>query len=68
MVALRRRLRYAVLLSLIYTNVAGAPPLEPLKKNEEYVCVRWTWSGDVYDRRVVCLEWKKQDVPWFRRK
>jgi len=22
-------------------------------------CVRWTWSGDVYNRKVVCLEWSK---------
>jgi hypothetical protein len=21
------------------------------------VCKRWTWSGDVYNRKVVCLEW-----------
>jgi len=21
-------------------------------------CVRWTWSGDVYNRKVVCLEWR----------
>jgi len=25
----------------------------------EYRCIRWTWTGDVYNRRVVCLEWKK---------
>lgn len=25
----------------------------------KYECVRWTWSGDVYSRKVVCLEWKK---------
>ena len=22
-------------------------------------CVKWTWSGDVYNRKVVCLEWTK---------
>jgi hypothetical protein len=27
--------------------------------NTEYRCVRWTWSGDVYNRKVICLEWKK---------
>jgi hypothetical protein len=27
----------------------------------EYECVRWTWSGDVYNRKVVCLEWRKRD-------
>lgn len=24
-------------------------------------CKRWTWSGDVYKRTVVCLEWRKKD-------
>jgi hypothetical protein len=28
------------------TNITSAP-----------VCKRWTWSGDVYTRKVVCLEW-----------
>lgn len=25
----------------------------------EYECVRWSWSGDVYSRKVVCLAWRK---------
>jgi len=25
----------------------------------EYRCVRWGWTGDVYNRKVYCLEWKK---------
>jgi len=25
----------------------------------EYRCVRWTWTGDVYNRKVVLLEWVK---------
>ncbi len=25
----------------------------------EYVCVRWTWTGDVYNRKVSCITWKK---------
>jgi hypothetical protein len=28
--------------------------------SEEMKCVRWSWTGDVYDRKVVCLEWKKE--------
>ena len=24
-------------------------------------CVRWTWSGDVYSRKVTYLEWRKKD-------
>jgi hypothetical protein len=23
--------------------------------------VKWTWSGDVYNRKVTCLEWRKKD-------
>ena len=26
-------------------------------------CVRWTWTGDVYNRVVVCLEWQDRDAP-----
>ena len=26
-----------------------------------WTCTRWTWSGDVYDRQVVCVEWQKKD-------
>jgi hypothetical protein len=26
-------------------------------------CVRWVWSGDVYNRKVVCLEWRDRDAP-----
>jgi hypothetical protein len=24
-------------------------------------CVRWTWVGDVYNRKVICLEWRKEE-------
>jgi len=24
-------------------------------------CVRWTWSGDVYNRKVICLEWREKN-------
>jgi hypothetical protein len=26
----------------------------------EYRCVRWAWSGDVFNRKTICLEWKKK--------
>jgi len=26
----------------------------------EYECVRWAWTGDVYNRKVICLEWRKK--------
>jgi hypothetical protein len=28
-----------------------------------YECVRWAWTGDVYNRKVVCLEWRDRDAP-----
>ena len=29
------------------------------EKKTEYRCVRWAWTGDVYNRKVVCLQWEK---------
>jgi hypothetical protein len=29
----------------------------------KWECVRWTWYGDVYNRTVICLEWKDKDAP-----
>jgi hypothetical protein len=26
---------------------------------QEPRCIRWSWTGDVYNRVVVCLEWSK---------
>ena len=31
-------------------------------------CIRWTWSGDVYNRKVVCLEWRKKESDKERKK
>lgn len=31
-----------------------------VKKQSEWECVRWTWTGDVYNRTVVCLAWRKK--------
>ncbi len=35
------------------------PESSSQKKKDEYRCVRWAWTGDVYNRKVVCLEWQK---------
>jgi hypothetical protein len=24
-------------------------------------CKRWTWTGDVYNRKVICLEWREEN-------
>ena len=35
---------------------------ETLRQQAEkkYECVRWAWTGDVYDRKVFCLEWREK--------
>jgi hypothetical protein len=61
---------WALILAL-YTNLSLAisPPTDAIKKNEEWVCVRWTGSADpTQNRPSVCLAWEKKEVPWFRRK
>ena len=27
----------------------------------QYECVRWRWTGDVFDRKVYCVEWRVKD-------
>jgi hypothetical protein len=29
------------------------------KSTRQPDCIRWKWSGDVYNRTVVCIEWRK---------
>jgi hypothetical protein len=36
--------------SLLFVSLMAAEP-----KKE---CVRWTWYGDVYNRTVICLQWR----------
>jgi len=31
-------------------------------------CVKWTWTGDVYNRKVACLEWRDKDAPKTEKK
>ena len=25
------------------------------------LCKKWTWTGDVYNRKVICLEWREEN-------
>ena len=47
--------KWLLMSSLLFTLVASS------KEKIEYRCVRWAWTGDVYNRKVVCLEWQKVD-------
>ena len=42
---------------------SGAQIKKDTEKSDDsaWACVRWTWTGDVYNRRVVCVEWQKKD-------
>ena len=46
-------MKYLVLLLLVFVPAEAA----------RMECVRWTWTGDVYNRQVVCLEWRDRDAP-----
>ena len=46
-------MKYLVLLLLVFAPAEAA----------RMECVRWTWTGDVYNRVVVCLEWRDRDAP-----
>ena len=46
-------MKYLLLLLLVSIPVEAA----------RLECVRWTWTGDVYNRKVVCLEWRDRDAP-----
>lgn len=51
-------MKYLVLLLLVSLPVVAA----------RVECVRWQWSGDVYNRKVVCLEWRDRDAPKVEKK
>lgn len=44
---------------LLVVALMFTPTIQSL--NNEMVCVRWTWTGDVYERKVQCLEWRKKE-------
>lgn len=55
-----------MLLFPIATAQQTTDPAKDVKKWPEWECIRWTWTGDVYKRQVICLEWRKRDNRWIR--
>lgn len=51
------------IISAIITMLAVSTPAQSnqLKQDDGLRCVRWTWTGDVFNRKVICLEWVKKD-------
>jgi hypothetical protein len=52
-------LKWLVVLLLTVTLSAAGQNKE--KPDDGKRCARWGWSGDVYERKVYCLEWVKKD-------
>ena len=48
------QMKWLLMLFLLFLPVVSSK-----EKKTEYRCVRWAWTGDVYNRKVVCLEWQK---------
>ena len=51
-------MRYILLLLLVFVPAEAA----------RMECVKWAWTGDVYNRKVVCLEWRDKDAPKVEKK
>jgi hypothetical protein len=54
-------------IAALFLTTADPQPKSP-DKNKEYVCVRWSGSGDFSQNRPsICLQWELKDKPWFRK-
>lgn len=58
--ATNRLVKWVLILLLSVTIASAENPKQNLK-NEVRVCTRWTWVGDVYNRKLMCLEWTVKD-------
>jgi len=34
--------------------------LNKTSSEDRLTCIRWSWTGDVYNRKVICLEWREE--------
>jgi hypothetical protein len=50
-------LKWITILGLLITLTASSQE----KVNETLICVKWQWTGDVFNRKVYCVEWVKKD-------
>lgn len=47
-------------ISLLFFVMVGSAE-QKTDKDETWICIRWQWTGNVYEQKVYCLEWKKKD-------
>ena len=48
------QMKWLIMLFLLFMPIVSSQ-----ERKTEYRCVRWAWTGDVYNRKVVCLKWEK---------
>ena len=48
------QMKWLLMLFLLFMPIVSSQ-----ERKTEYRCVRWAWTGDVYNRKVVCLKWEK---------
>jgi hypothetical protein len=48
-------------LAIILLSATAAVSSEEKPRDEVKYCVRWAWTGDIYNRQVRCVEWATRD-------
>ena len=51
----------SIILCLIILTASAEIKESPKKSDEARVCARWMWTGDVFERKVYCVEWVIKD-------
>ena len=51
----------SIILCLIILTASAEIKESPKKPDETRVCARWMWTGDVFERKVYCVEWVIKD-------
>ena len=51
----------SIILCLIILTASAEIKESPKKPDEVWACARWMWTGDVFERKVYCVEWVIKD-------
>lgn len=61
MIDLLRYIKFVVLTGCCFFTASAVPKNNVLAKDEIWQCVRWTWVDQESRKKVVCLDWRKED-------
>ncbi len=54
--------KFVILATCCFILTVAAQQKKDLSQDTVWSCVKWTWTGqDVFNRKVICLEWRKED-------